>query len=217
MFNEEDLLPISALQHLLFCERQAALIHVERLWAENRLTVEGGQLHERAHDGPDESRPGVRITRGLELRSLELGLIGKADVVEFREQDGHAAGRQAFPVEYKRGKPKKDGSDEVQLCAQALCLEEMLGVSVPSGAFFYGRPRRRHEVAIDETLRERTRKAIERLHEIVRSGETPRVARGRKCDRCSMLNLCIPGGTGPARSAKRYFGKAMARATGEEP
>ena len=122
MFSEDELLPLSALQHLLFCERQCALIHIEQAWAENRLTVEGKNLHAKVHEADDESRGDLRIVRGLRLRSLRLGLVGQADVVEFHKQ-GDAW--LPFPVEYKRGKPKPEPCDEVQLCAQAICLEEM--------------------------------------------------------------------------------------------
>ncbi len=228
MFSEDDLLPISALQHLLFCERQCALIHVERLWVENRFTIEGKQLHEKAHEAPSESRPGVRIVRGLPLRSLRLGLVGIADVVEFhRSQHGseldlttssngdivsplsqeytaNPPGRP-FPVEYKRGKPKSDDSDKVQLCAQALCLEEMFGVSIEQGALFYGRPRRRQEVAIATQLRRTTEEAARRLRELVTSRVTPTAKKQAKCRRCSMLGLCMPGVTGSNRSADNYL------------
>ena len=144
MFTEDDLLPISALQHLLFCERQCALIHVEGLWADNVLTVEGTHMHRRSDEGADEKRDGVRIVRALPLRSLRLGLAGRADVVEFHRGEPGAAWAP-FPVEYKRGRAKRERCDQVQLCAQALCLEEMLGVEIPAGALFYGQapPRRR--------------------------------------------------------------------------
>src|SRR5690606_16422424 len=137
MYAEKDFLPISALQHLLFCERQCALIHIEGLWAENRLTVEGQHLHEKAHAGRGETRPGVRIARGLAIRSERLGIAGYADIVEFHadEQSGLA---KPFPVEYKRGRPKRHDADLVQLCAQAMCLEETLNTSVTAGALFYG-------------------------------------------------------------------------------
>ena len=133
MFTDDQLLPISALQHLLFCPRQCALIHLEQAWAENFLTADGRLLHEKAHDGPDESRAGIRTTRGMSVRSLRLGLSGQCDVVEF-----HADG-QVLPVEYKRGKPKSHRADEVQLCAQALCLEEMLAspLALSSGPVFF--------------------------------------------------------------------------------
>lgn len=221
LFDESDCLPLSALQHLRFCERQCALIHVEGLWAENRLTVEGRHLHERvdaaggrvgAANGPGrprrpervETRGGVRTVRSLPLRSLRLGLIGKADAVEFVPPAA-----TPFPVEYKRGRPKADRSDEVQLCAQALCLEEMLGVPVPRGALFYGRTRHRHEVEFDEGLREQTRRAAARLHELVASGVTPRARREKKCDSCSLLHLCLPDVTAPSRSASRYLARTL--------
>jgi CRISPR-associated exonuclease Cas4 len=209
MYTEDDLLPLSALQHLLFCERQCALIHVEGLWAENRLTVEGGHLHRKAHEGPEESRGEVRITRGVSLRSLRLGLIGKADVVEFHLSQ---ATREwlPFPVEYKRGRPKRDHSDEVQLCAQALCLEEMLEVPIPAGALFYGSTRRRTDVAFDPALRGRTEAAAARLHELIASGITPRAVREPKCERCSLLNLCLPDALTPGRSAARYLARSLA-------
>lgn len=203
-------LSISALQHLLFCERQCALIHIEGLWAENRLTVEGRILHRKAHGddvgprggGRAESRPGVRIVRGLALESSRLGLVGQADVVEFR-------GGVAFPVEYKRGKPKKHDADRVQLCAQALCLEEMLGAGVPAGALYYGAIKHREEVAFDAGLRAKTEHAAARLHALIGAGVTPRVKRERKCDRCSLLHLCLPEGTGPGKSARRYVERSL--------
>ncbi len=218
-----DPLPISALQHLIFCKRQCALIHIEGLWAENRFTVEGHILHRRAHGedqgprggGRGKSRPGVRIVRALALHSEQLGLVGKADIVEFRDQ-GHGSGPTPFPIEYKRGRPKKHDADRVQLCAQALCLEEMLGLpegSIPVGALFYGRTRRRLDVPFDATLRARTRDAIVRLHALIASGITPRTRREKKCDTCSLLNLCLPDATGPGRSAARYLERALGALT----
>jgi CRISPR-associated exonuclease Cas4 len=212
MYPESDLLPISALQHLLFCERQCALIHLERLWAENRLTLEGRHLHERAHGGRGERRGELRVARGMAVRSLRLGLFGQADVVEMRPgEDGRIV---PFPVEYKRGRPKKGPEDRVQLCAQALCLEEMLGVEVPAGALFYGKNRRRDEVALDAALRARTLAAIERLHELIDSGRTPPARREKKCDGCSLLQLCLPdvleGSEAASRYLRRTVGLAMA-------
>lgn len=136
-----DSLPLSALQHLLFCERQCALIHTEREWEENHLTAEGRVMHETVDGGRAESRPGVRIVRSMQLLSRELGLHGVADVVELHKVAAGAAARsgQPFPAEYKRGKPKTHRADEVQLCAQAMCLEEMFGVAVSCGALFYGK------------------------------------------------------------------------------
>lgn len=228
MFPEDDLLPISALQHLLFCPRQCALIHVERLWAENRLTVEGRHLHQRADAGKGEARGptrgSLRVARGLPVRSLQLGVWGKADVVEFRGPaagslqrpgDGDPLSRQLvpFPIEYKRGKPKRDGSDRVQLCAQALCLEEMLGAAVPAGAIFYGVTRRREEVPFDDALRALTLRTIERLHEMVASGRTPPAVREKKCERCSLKSLCLPEVLEGREPASRYLRRSLALAT----
>jgi len=209
VFTEDDLLPLSALQHLLFCERQCALIHVEQLWADNRLTVEGSHLHRRAHEGQGETRRGVRIARGVPLRSLRLGLIGKADVVEFHRGTTSRGGEQVLPVEYKRGRPKRDRSDEVQLCAQALCLEEMLGVEIPSGALFYGARRHRQEIVFDAELRRETERAAQRLHELIANGITPRAVREPKCDACSLLELCLPEPPRGRGSATRYLQKAL--------
>jgi CRISPR-associated exonuclease Cas4 len=241
MFTEDELLPISALQHLLFCPRQCALIHVEQLWAENRLTIEGRHLHQKADSGRGETRkrrgrsggagdgggggqggPGVRISRSLPLRSLVLGLSGQADVVEFRAgttaetPTGPKAAPGAtrpgvpLPVEYKRGRPKKDGSDRVQLCAQALCLEEMLGVPVRAGALYYAALRRRDVVPIDDDLRRLTLDTIERLHTMIRDRITPLAKRMKKCDRCSLLHLCLPDVLEGSESASRYIGRSLA-------
>jgi len=218
VYDEDDLLPISALQHLLFCERQVALIHVERLWAENRLTVEGQHLHQKAHDGPVETRPGCRTVRGLPLRCLRLGMHGVADVVELRDtpspddaDPGDSGIGTVMPVEYKRGKSKIGDYDRVQLCAQALCLEEMLDVSVTEGAIFYGQTRRREAVPMTEELRHTTESAATRLRELIDTGTVPRVQREPKCDRCSLLHLCLPDATRPNRSAKRYFQRALSQ------
>jgi CRISPR-associated exonuclease Cas4 len=214
MFSEDELLPISALQHLVFCPRQCALIHIEQLWSENVFTAEGRGLHEKVHETEAESRPGVRIVRGLRLRSLELGLVGQADVVEFHVDSAGTAvpgldGRyRAFPVEYKRGKPKVDVCDEVQLCAQAMCLEEMLGASIPRGALFYGRPRRRQEVEFTEDLRQQTRETAGQLHELLRNGRTPTAAYEKKCESCSLLERCLPQITGVKKNIRHYLSQA---------
>jgi CRISPR-associated exonuclease Cas4 len=216
MFDEDDLLPLSALQHLIFCERQCALIHIEQVWADNPLTVEGGLLHERVDSAVVESRTGVRFARRVALHSLRLGVTGKADVVEFHrvgdDQPGAilpgVAGHWVpFPVEYKRGRPKLDESDRVQLCAQALCLEEMLYVPAPAGALFYGRTRRRFDVAFDVDLRARTEAACARLHDLLASGRTPVAVREPKCARCSLLDICKPDA--PRRSARDYLDAAL--------
>ncbi len=210
MFAQDDLLPLSALQHLLFCERQCALIHIERVWAENVFTVQGGILHERTHEQGRETCDGVTVARAVPLRSLELGLVGVADVVEFHPADGQDV---PFPVEYKRGKPKPDACDTVQLCGQALCLEEMLGRPVPAGALFYGRTRRRLAVPFDAALRQATRAAAARLHELVRLGRTPEAAPDARCESCSLKEACLPKvcrRKGP--SVRGYLAKAL-----EEP
>ncbi|MBA3006705.1 MAG: CRISPR-associated protein Cas4 [Proteobacteria bacterium] len=215
MFNEDELLPLSALQHLLFCERQCALIHIEQAWAENRFTAEGRILHERVDEAGRESRGRIRTVSGLPLRSLRLGLSGKADAVEFhREGDddpSEASVWRPFPVEYKRGKPKQNDCDLVQLCAQALCLEEMLGVVVSEGAIYYGKPRRRLVVVLDEVLREKTREGARRLHELINSGRTPQARYEKKCESCSMLSICMPKVTGSHRSVQGYMAKVFAQ------
>lgn len=212
-----DPLPLSALQHLLFCERQAMLIHAERLWAENRLTVEGRQLHRKAHEPQSGWKDGIFVARGLDIASERLGLSGKTDIVEFAPPAGAAGdgkrppaltaplvGWHITPVEYKRGRPKKDDSDRVQLCAQALCLEEMLGAAVVEGAIFYGRNRRRHGVEFDEPLRAKTIAAAARLHDLFTAGLTPPARREPKCDACSLFHLCLPDAVARGRRAESF-------------
>lgn len=229
MYGEEDLIPLSALQHLLFCERRAALVHLEQVWAENVFTVEGSHAHKKVHDDvPTETRGDIRIARGLLLRSLRLGLVGKADVVEFHriraEDEGHAVPHrtrplgirltgatglwQPFPVEYKRGLLRHEEGYEVQVCAQALCLEEMLAVDIPTGALYYGKPRRRLEVLFDAKLRHATETAALRLHELIRSETTPKARYQKKCESCSLISLCLPKATGTRRSASSYLAGA---------
>jgi len=209
MYTEDDLLPISALQHLIFCDRQCALIHIEQAWAENIYTAEGRIMHEHVHAEERESRGKVRIEYSMPLRSLRLGLIGKADVVEFHRkptsQKPSSVEWQPYPVEYKRGKPKKNNSDKVQLCAQALCLEEMLKVEIPNGALFYGRTRRRLDVVFDGTLRKLTEETAMRLHEMIESGRTPTPVYSKKCDTCSLAGMCLPKTVGKKKSVKRYL------------
>lgn len=254
MYPESDLLPLSGLQHLAYCERQWALIHLEQFWSENRLTVEGRHLHERADKPGGKSRRDVRIVRGLPIHSLRLGLSGRADVVEFHRLSGAPSessqsepGAQAtgsfpsgspvesesakgigssparlrlgfgprgawrpYPVEYKRGKPKPGNCDRVQLCAQALCLEEMLGVTISVGALFYGQTRHRNEVAFDSAIRSETERLAARMHALFGAGVTPRVSYDRKrCDRCSLYDHCLPKTTGPSRGVGAYLAGAF--------
>lgn len=200
MFAPEDCLMISGLQHFRFCRRQWALIHLEQQWAENLRTVEGEFLHERAHNEQLRERRGDLLTvRGLRVQSLTLGLSGVCDVVEFR-QDARGvplSGKEGqwlpYPVEYKRGVPKQDGCDELQLCAQAMCLEEMLCCEIPEGALYYGEPRRRLRVSLTKELREEVRSDAAQMHALYRRGHTPRVRRTKSCNACSLKELCLPG------------------------
>lgn len=188
---EPTLLPISALQHLLYCPRQCALIHNEQLWAENVFTTEGNIVHERAHAGKPERRPKIRIERAVPVRSMRLGLIGVCDVVEF-----HPDGR-VLPVEYKRGRSKFHDADRLQLAAQAVCLEEQLNRPIGSAAIFYAQTRRREEVPIDDTLRALLDEKTAELHSLLDIGHTPPADYNRrKCDNCSLIHLCLPKAVG---------------------
>lgn len=205
-YSEDALLALSGLQHLVYCERQWALIHIEQQWSENRLTAQGRVLHEVVDEAPDESRGGVRIVRSLALRSLRLGITGKADVVEFPL----AGDGPPLPVEYKRGKPKAGLCDEVQLCAQALCLEEMLGAAVPVGALFYGQPRRRTEVVFTPALRAETERLAARMQALYAVGRTPpAVYEKKKCGNCSLVEVCQPKQMGRPDRASRYLREAL--------
>ncbi len=184
---DDDALPISGLQHLAFCPRQWALIHLEQVWVENIRTAEGRLLHERA-DLPGESRrASVRTVRGMWIRSERLRLTGRADIVEFRPAP--------YPVEYKRGKSKPNDCDTVQLCAQGLCLEEMLDTTIARGAIFYGNPRRRLEVDFTSELRHRTEELAATMHRLYRSGVTPAATPGPYCRNCSLVDVCLPEAT----------------------
>ena len=203
MFPESDFIPISALTHFVYCPRRCALVHLEQQWAENRYTAEGKVLHERADSGQASQQKGIRVVRTLPICSRQLGLSGQADVVEF-----HADGL-IYPVEYKRGKPKKDRCDEVQLCAQALCLEEMLDVQIDSGALFYGKQRRRKEIFLDAELRALTKEIIDKTHQMIIGGKTPQAVYDKKCDACSLLSLCLPKSCGKSRSVSRYMNRML--------
>lgn len=190
LYDEDDLVMISALQHYLFCPRQCALIHIEQQWLENRLTAEGRILHERVHTSGRESRRTLRVEFDVPIRSLQLGVIGRADIVEFHRQENDQW--QPLPVEYKRGRPKKDDTDRVQLCAQALCLEEMLDCAVPEGALYYGEKKRRTAVVFDAVLREKTAQTAALLHALLAEGKTPPPQYAERCESCSFLPLCLP-------------------------
>jgi CRISPR-associated protein Cas4 len=282
MFTEDQLLPLSALQHWLYCPRQCGLIHLEQAWAENKFTAEGQVLHKKAHEGEDESKAGVRITRSLPVRSFTLGISGQCDIVEFHPAcgdlrseisdlrgeacgdlkfeisdlrgeacgdlkfeisdlrgeacgdlrfeisdlrgraveaaheatDGHLKSqisnlkstRSVVPVEYKRGKPKTHRADEVQLCAQAMCLEEMLGVTITSGCLFYGEKKRRTVVEFDAPLRQLVTETAAALHTMIDSRETPLAEYdSRRCDACSLIDLCQPKALRFKRGAAAWF------------
>lgn len=214
-YHDDDLLPISALQHYLFCPRQCALIHLEQVWAENHLTMEGLLMHERADSPTHETRPRddgarVRVERALPIRSLELGLIGKADIVEFHVAAEIDKAPRIVPVEYKRGKPKSNDCDRVQLCAQALCLEEMCATEVTEGALFYGIRRRRTDVVFDNKLRQRTLQTIDALRTMINNRVTPPAIRTKACDKCSLIDLCLPDATGGNRSVARFMSRQLA-------
>ncbi len=206
MYSEEDLLQLSALQHLIFCERQCAFIHIEQLWYENKYTAQGQILHEKVHSDHVKTKGEIRIEYGVGLRSLKLGLTGKADVVEYYFLNSKIKKPSTVkPVEYKRGKPKLDFSDSVQLCAQALCIEEMLGIEIRSGDIFYGKTRRRKEIFFDEKLREKTIDASKRLHELISREETPLPVYSKRCISCSFFDICKPRSLSKRRSAIRFI------------
>lgn len=204
MYTENDLLLLSALQHFIFCKRQCALIHIEQIWTENWLTAEGRIMHEKAHEERIENQKDIRIERGVSLHSFELGLSGKADVVEFHKSKDSKKW-VPFPVEYKRGKPKADDSDKIQLCAQALCLKEMLNIKIPCGAIFYGKTRRRFDVQFDEALRNKTKEAAKQLHIFIKAGSTPPPVYTPKCKSCSFIDVCLPKTIGRKFSVKKYL------------
>lgn len=188
MYSEDEFLPLSGLQHLLYCERQWALIHVEGLWEESSDTLRGKFFHERVDTSGYSCRAGVRVERSVRLMSSVHGLYGVADVVEYGLDDEMSI----TPVEYKVGKPKAEDWDRVQVCAQALCLEEMEGVRIDAGALFYGETRRREVVAITEELRGRVESLARRMHELFDKGATPRAKLSNRCRRCSLREECLP-------------------------
>ncbi len=227
-FAEDELLPLSGLQHLAFCERRWALVHLEQQWEENVFTAEGALLHEKAHSGVIESRPGALVRRTLPLHCYRLGLSGQADIVEFLPCDagqGIAFPRRRgswrpFPIEYKRSRDKAGREAyRIQLCAQALCLEEMLAVEVPAGAVFDGKAKRRTEVVFDGELRGQVERLASRMHEIDRSRRTPPAVFAKKCDSCSMKPVCLPAATGSASASEylRRFAAANLRQTALVP
>ena len=214
-FKEEDYLQLSGLQHFVFCRRQWALIHIEGQWAENYRTVDGHLMHERVHDQEfRESRGDCLTVRGLAIHSTELGVSGQCDAVEFRRAPAGIAlqNREGlwlpYPVEYKRGKPGVTHGDALQLCGQALCLEEMLCCTIPAGAVYYGEPRRREQVVFTEELRAEVRAALTEMHQYAQRGYTPKVKPRKGCGACSLQDVCLPKLMGKS-SVKDYVKEAV--------
>lgn len=215
---EEDWLQLSGLQHFAFCRRQWALIHIESLWEENFRTADGRLMHEHAHDQEfRESRGDCLIVRGLAVHSEKLGIFGQCDVVEFHQDPAGISlqNREGlwlpYPVEYKRGKPKEHGADELQLCAQAMCLEQMLCCAVSEGALYYGEPRRRTVVLFTAELRRQVQDSLSEMHRLYQRRHTPKVKPSKACNACSLKELCLPALTRRKKVAD-YLAAAM-----EEP
>jgi CRISPR-associated exonuclease Cas4 len=218
-YTPDELLPLSGIQHFVFCRRQWALIHVERQWQDNVLTAEGGLIHQRADDPFfTEIRNGVITARSMPVASYRLGLVGVCDVVEFTEspEGVKLPGLEGFylpaPVEYKRGHEKSDPCDEAQLCAQAMCLEEMLAVPIPAGYLYYGETRRRVQVELDEGLRSLVRSMADEMHTYYRRGYTPRVRTSKACRSCSLADICLPGLQDKVMSASGYIRQQIEKA-----
>jgi CRISPR-associated exonuclease Cas4 len=207
--EDDDFIALSALQHYLYCPRQFALIHVERLWAENVRTAEGRLLHERANEPGTERRKGIRTVTAMPLSHPGLGIAGIADVVEFHDSPGEV---RIVPVEYKRGRPKAHRADEVQLCAQALCLEAMTGRAVGAGALFYGETRRRADVEFDDTLRRLTLDTVSAVRTILGAGVTPSAEyQAQRCDNCSLIDLCQPRLLGRHATVRTWLEQQLKR------
>lgn len=199
MYNEEDYLQLSGIQHFSFCRRQWALIHIEKQWAENPLTAEGQIIHSRVHDASaTELRNGLLTVRALPIHSAALGISGECDAVEFiQTEDGVSLhGREGLwtvrPVEYKRGRSKTSDCDRLQVTAQALCLEEMFSCRIDSACLFYYETRRREKIEIDNELREQVCKMLTEMHKLYQAGHTPRVKPSKACANCSLSELCLP-------------------------
>ncbi len=211
MYREEDYLMLSGIQHYAFCRRQWALIHIEQQWAENYRTADGRIIHSNAHDGGfHEKRGDIVITRAMQISSSELGISGECDVVEFHKSPNGIYIRRlddrynVIPVEYKRGQPKENNCDELQLCAQAICLEEMLCCEIPKAYLYYGEVRRRHTVILDEALRDKTTAMIREMHQLYDRQHTPKVKRTKACNACSLKDICLPV-LNKKRSAAEYI------------
>ncbi len=199
MYAEEDYIMLSGIQHFAFCRRQWALIHIEQQWEENYKTTAGELMHKKAHEeGSFEKRGDLLVTRGLRIASHELGFSGQCDVVEFHQDKngitvfGYDGKWSIVPIEYKHGKPKEHNADELQICAQAICLEEMFQTSIEEGFLYYGENRRRSKVIFDADLRSEVRNISNEMHELFHKGYTPKVKSSKQCKACSLENLCVP-------------------------
>ena len=211
-YHEEDLLPLSGIQHFAYCERQWALIHVESQWIENLGTAEGRLLHQRVDDPYfTESRGDVKIERAIPLISTTLGLYGVADLMEIHQKHDNAGVSYSI-VEYKRGKPKPDDRDEVQLCAQAICLEEMRGIALGHGYMYYGKTKHRHHVTFTTELRGRVLLLSKRMHYLYAKGETPKAVKGKRCKNCSMSDICLPKLGNIGRKVEQYIANLVEEA-----
>ena len=199
IYKEEDFLQLSGLQHFVFCRRQWALIHIENQWAENFRTIDGAIVHQNAHDaGFAESRADRYITRGVSVYSSQLGVAGQCDVLEYHRGNtgiplsGKEGLWQPYPVEYKRGRPKEDTADTLQLCCQAMCLEEMLCCEIREGALYYGETRRRQRILFTQEVRQEVQTLLAEMHALYDRGWTPKVKPTKACNACSLKELCLP-------------------------
>jgi len=199
MYTEDEYLSLSGIQHLCFCPRQCALIHVEQLWTENFFTAHGRAIHEKVHGGPAESRKGIRTERELRISSSVLGLYGQTDAVEFYKEG------IVIPVEYKRGKPKSNNVDAVQLCAQAICLEEMLNMTIEKGYLFYNLTKKRQEVIFTSELRQETQNLADQYHDLIKAKKTPFAIYEKRCESCSFVETCFPKTAGKGKSVTAYL------------
>ncbi len=227
--TDDELIMISALQHYIFCPRQCALIHVEQNWSENYLTASGKVMHEHVDTRGHQKRKDYCTATSIRLTSKKLGLVGIADMLEFHQvsESTDAAGRvvgarlenlplfwMPYPVEYKHGKPKEHRADEIQLCAQALCLEEMLNVEILKGALFYGKTRRREEIEFDDGLRKETEETAFKVHELVKKGVTPVATYGKWCEACSVFESCRPREFSSRYPAKKWLARRIQEVLG---
>lgn len=214
-YREDAYLMISGIQHFCYCRRQWALIHIERQWAENVHTVVGELMHKKAHDPYlTEKRKDILIARALPVYSRNLGISGECDVVEFHKKDegvklyGHRGFYEVYPIEYKKGRPKDSEEDILQLTAQTMCLEEMFSTRISEGALFYGETRRREPIKITEELRGRVEETVKEMHQYFERKYTPRVKSSRRCNACSLKDICMPK-IGKAFSVKNYVEQAL--------